>query len=84
MIDSITKPQCYRAFYRNHTECTHYCPKAPIVEHNPETPNNIKVGTFLGSAACALAAAFLIARKQSRVLNKKSDYLVLNMTKKLC
>lgn len=71
MIDNVTQPQCYRAFYRNTQECTRKCPKIHTTEYPPETPSNIKVGTFLGSAACALAAAFLIARKQSKVLNEK-------------
>ena len=71
MIDNVTKPQCYRAFYRNTQDCAKKCHNIHPAEYHEKAPTNIKVGTFLGSAACALAAAFLIARKQSKVLNEK-------------
>ena len=70
MIDNVTKPQCYNAFYAR--------PK--IAQQNAaikeETPLNVKVGSAIGSAVCALGATYFIARGQSKALNKPVSIVV--------
>jgi len=64
MIDNVTRPQCYSAFYAR--------PKINIISENnvEKTPTKVKVGSFVGSAICALGATALIAKNQSKLLKK--------------
>ncbi len=64
MIDHVNRPQCYSAFFAQ---------KNPItVQHKEENkaPAFVKVGTAIGAGICAYGATYLIAKKQSKALNK--------------
>ena len=67
MINHITQPQCYSAFYSR---------KSPAY-HNKESqvPAKVKIGALLGAGAGALGAAFLLSKHQSHHLKKHVNLL---------
>lgn len=60
MLDSVTTPKCFSAF-----NSSKY-----IKDKDTEVPAKVKAASIIGSAAGTLGTAYLIARKQGRVLNK--------------
>lgn len=70
MINRITQPQCYNAFYSSKS-------KSHNNEQESGTPAKVKTGVLLGAAAGALGAAFLLSKYQSRALKKHINLLTV-------
>lgn len=64
MINKVTTPQCYSAFYSKKRPCCHH----PHTHKEPST--KVKVGSLLGAAAGTLGAVFLLSKHQSKLLKK--------------
>lgn len=68
MINSISAPKCFSAF----------CAKNKKQEQTA-TPN-VKIASLVGAGVCAVGAAHMIARRQSKVLNKTINLLNVKYT----
>jgi len=66
MINNIQRPQCYNAFYSAKTSSNNFV-------HNKvnDASLGLKATTFATSLACATLVTYCIARKQSKLSNKK-------------
>ena len=60
MIEPISHPPCFRAFNSSKN----------VIKKQEEAPKNVKLASIIGAGFCALGAAHLIAKHQSKALNK--------------
>lgn len=72
MLNKITTPQCYSAFYSKKRPCCHH----PHLHKEP--PSKVKVASLLGAATGTLGAVCLLAKRQSKLLKKPVG--LLNVT----